>query len=278
MSDSSMNPLHATFLRQWVATETGIRISEDSNLLPLRLQPLLKRFACPGHAELIELLRRGRSDVRDAVIDAVTTNETSWLRDPMVYELLANEVLPELAARRGGAGLDLWSAACSSGQEPYSLAILLHEGARLGKLRSLEPARCKILGTDISPEVLALAREGRYDSLAISRGLSPELRDRYFRPEGRHHQVVPALRKCVEFRRMNLLQDSPGFACFDLVLLRNVLIYFDDQDKARIIEKAHRSLRPGGILVLGSSENAHRFTRLFEHASSGRVIYYRKAG
>lgn len=183
----------------------------------------------------------------------MTTNETLWFRDTYPFEVLKNKVIPEFIRNNPGQRLRMWSAACSSGQEPYSISMAIDEFERsnLGQLKM----GAQIVATDLSGTMLTNCKTGEYDSLAIARGLSQERLQRYFDPKGAGRWAVkPAIRSRVEFRSFNLLDSYASLGKFDIVFCRNVLIYFSAQVKRDILLRIHSTLKPGGYLFLGASE------------------------
>lgn len=209
-----------------------------------------------GHGDIpsliLEVRRGGSPELRDAIVDAMTTNETSFYRDARAWEALQHEVLPDLIARRSrDRRLRLWSAACSTGQEPYTLAMVL---------RSAFPQVCRwdleIVATDISPTVLQRAERGTYRTHELSRGLEPSQVERFFEPPRAGGRRIRAeLRDMVQFRQMNLAERWPvDLGRFDLVFVRNVLIYFDTATKRDILGRMESHLASDGYLLLGSGE------------------------
>ncbi|HED66264.1 MAG TPA: protein-glutamate O-methyltransferase CheR [Planctomycetes bacterium] len=279
MGSPGLRPDQARSLGKMIEEWTGIIAGEGRlELLDDHMRPLLETFECEDYRELIEMARSSAAQVRDAIVDAITTNETSWFRDAGLFDELRRRILPELLALRGGAGagLDIWSAACSTGQEPYTIAMVVHEIARLGEVPGLRPESVRILATDISSEVLAVAEAGRFDQVALGRGLSADLRARYFHEDGRLHRVDPKLRRMIRFLRLNLTEAGPGASRMDLILLRNVLIYFSEERRRAVLEAAHRTLRAGGVLLLGGAETAGCASDLFEAVYAPGAMYYRK--
>lgn len=190
---------------------------------------------------------------QEEVIDAMTTNETLWFRDTYPYKALENIILPELA-KKAKYPVRIWSAACSSGQEPYSIGMVIQE--QMAKMLHIDPKQTQIIGTDLSPEMLSICRRGQYDVHALSRGLSAERKEKFFRPT--HHPNIMAIdsrvKSMVEFRPMNLLGSYALMGRFDVIFCRNVLIYFSNEVKADILRKLTMCLNPGGYLILGSTE------------------------
>lgn len=237
-----------------------------------RLGPLAKAEGIPS---LDELMRRMRSDPRatlvDRVIDALTTNETIFFRDIHPFEVLTNELLPELVKNAGERRrLTVWSAACSSGQEPYSVAMCLRETNRIPPTHTVD-----IIASDLSDRMLERARAGRYSELEINRGIPAQKLVRHFTQSGEHWLISDAIRKMVQFKRMNLAAPWPSLPPIDLLLLRNVLIYFDQPTKRAILSRARQVMAPGGFLLLGGSETTIGVDEVFERTMIGRTAVYR---
>lgn len=223
-------------------------------LVSSRLSKLMEQNGIQTLGELVQRMQaQPRSGLREQVVDAMTTNETLWFRDAYPFEVLKNRVLPELIKAYPGQRLRIWSAACSSGQEPYSLSMTIDEFERsnLGQLK----AGVQIVATDLSPSMLSNCKSGEYDSLAMGRGLSQDRLQRYFDSRGSGRWAVkPAIRSRVEFRPLNLLESYASLGKFDIVFCRNVLIYFSAEVKREILLRIHATLKPGGYLFLGASE------------------------
>lgn len=234
-----------------------------------RLEPVAREAGLADVETLLAKLRIGATDdlVRKCV-DAMATHESSFFRDGAPFEQLGKTILPELIARRRASRkLRIWCAACSSGQEPYSIAMILKENLQLAGW-SLE-----IVATDMSEAILTKARSGVYSDFEVRRGLAPERLSRWFEPEGGDWRVVPALREIVSFRPHNLLQGVSGLGLFDIVLCRNVLIYFDVARKREVFVHLHRALAEDGILCLGSSETVLGVVETFIPAQGARGLY-----
>jgi chemotaxis protein methyltransferase CheR len=243
-------------------------------LVSSRLNGILKQQGLASVGELLEQLRNGRnSALRIQIIDAMTTNETFWFRDPSHYQLLTDKVLPDMASG-GSRPLRVWSAACSSGQEPYTLSMVVQDF--LSRNPGRIPAGVEILGTDISTKILEEARKGIYCGWSASRGLSPDQRKRFFLNKDGDEcvEVQPQLRQRVRFREINLTKGYELLGRFDVIFCRNVLIYFSNTQKVDIINRMARALNPGGYLFLGSTESLAAHTDLFEMVSqSGGIVY-----
>ncbi len=227
--------------------------------------------------ELIDrLTRAGRSALKEAVVDAMTTNETLWFRDVHPFRILNDMILPELLGGKGGNALRIWSAASSTGQEAYSISMVADEFRRRNP--ALARASLSIVATDISLRVLEMARTGDYEMLAIGRGLSAERLEQYFiKSSNGTYRVKPEVQRGVEFRPLNLLDSYASLGKFDVVFCRNVLIYFATELKRDILARMHATLKPGGYLILGASESLNGLPDLFDmvHCSPG-IIYRAK--
>ena len=203
-------------------------------------------------------------------MDALTTNETMFFRDGAPFDLLRDKLLPALAAREAQTRqLGIWSAACSTGQEPYSLAMLTREHPAL---RGWE---VQIVATDISHNVLAQAAAGRYSAFEAGRGLPPTLREKYFTPQRDEWVASEDLRRMIQFRQLNLVQPWPPQAGFDFIFLRNVMIYFDVTTKQNILSRARECLRPGGGLFLGTAETTVNLDAQWQPEQHGAAMVYR---
>ena len=267
-----MSSLEFAFLQSFIRRKTGIVLSDaKAYLAESRLPPVIARHGTGDLAGLVRALKRSdRGALAQDVIDAFTTNETSFFRDRHPFELLEKQLLPGLIlARRKSRTLRLWSAACSTGQEAYSLGILL-----LDRFPELARWDVSILGTDICTEVLDRARAGRYRSHEITRGLSEALRDRFFEPDGRAWRVGPELRRMTRFEQLNLVSDQPPRQVFDVVFLRNVLIYFDAQTQQQLLRRVHRTIAPDGFLVLGAAEGSGVERSLYDPHIEGRTVWH----
>nr|MBO2511482.1 chemotaxis protein [Gammaproteobacteria bacterium] len=241
--------------RAFLEKACGILLGSNKQyLVASRLNKLMEQNGIRSLGELVQRLEAApRSLLREQVVDAMTTNETLWFRDNYPFEVLKSKVLPELLRETPNQRLRIWSAAASSGQEPYSIAMAIDEFERSnpGMLRG----GVQIIATELSGTMLQACRKAEYDSLAIGRGLSTERLHRYFDNKAPGRWVVkPAIRSRVEFRALNLLDSYAALGRFDIVFCRNVLIYFSAEVKRDILLRIHATLRPGGYLFLGASE------------------------
>ncbi len=222
-------------------------------------------------AMLTEAQRRPGGPAEKAIIEAMTTNETLFFRDVHPFQALAGEIIPEiLEQRRRERNLRIWSAACATGQEPYSVAMMLAQSFPW----VLHEWRVDIVATDVSRQVLARARRGWYSDLEIHRGLSDSLRAQYFRPVDGGWQLDDALRQRVRFQPHNLARDGLPWTSLDVVMLRNVLIYFDAPTRAAVLERVSRAMAPHGVVIAGSSENLAAHCDRLSARTSGRTRFF----
>ncbi|MGI5236624.1 CheR family methyltransferase [Dactylosporangium sp. CA-139066] len=239
-------------------------------LVEARLLPLARQSGLPTVSEFVNRAQqRPEPEIHAKIVDALTTNETSFFRDGEPFKQLVDTVLPDLLARRAATKtIKVWSAASSSGQEPYTLAMVLQDTLPTGWAFD-------ILGTDISTEMLTRAEAGQYTQLEVNRGLPAPLLVRHFERNGAHWKVAQALRKNVSFRRLNLAAPFPPMGPFDIVFIRNVLIYFDVQTKRTVLQRVAGTLRPDGWLFLGSAETTIGIDDRFERVVAGRTSAYK---
>jgi chemotaxis protein methyltransferase CheR len=272
----------ARVLAQYVYTLCGIHLDETKNyLIENRLVGLLKETQS---ASFSELYLKAKSDPTRAlprrIIDAVTTGETSFYRDLAPFELLKHKLIPELVDRRRKASrfgapisIRVWSAACSTGQEIYTIAITLRE--LLGKTSEFD---FRLLGTDISDQAVMQASAGIYNDVEIQRGLGPEQIKRYFTRVDKGWKISEEIRAMASFRRFNLLDDFSLLGSFDIIFCRNVAIYFTENDKRKLFERIERALQPDGALIIGSTESLSGISPQFEAMRHLRGVYYRRKG
>ncbi len=242
-------------------------------LLASRLGTLMDEHQLTSTSELVARAKgAGSSQLRQRIVDAMTTNETLWFRDTHPYEILREQILPKLAEARADR-IRIWSAACSSGEEPYSISMVVEEFkiANPGKLFG----DVEIVATDISSSVLARAQEGLYEERGLTRGLSSERRARFFAPEGDRWRIRENIRSRVSFRRLNLMESYATLGKFDIIFCRNVLIYFSSESKADILQRMARGLNPRGHLLLGGSESVANYSDDFEMVRCNPGVIYR---
>jgi chemotaxis protein methyltransferase CheR len=260
-----------SYVSQLVRREASIVLAPGKEyLVEARLIPVARAVGAASVAAfLAELQRRPNPLNQRKIIDALTTNETSWFRDREPFNALTDVVLPDLVKVRSTARkLRLWSAASSSGQEAYSLAITLQE--------NLPPGwSYEIMGSDISTEMVKRAETAEYSQVEVNRGLPASQLVQYFERAGAHWRITPGLRRNVSFKLMNLTAPLPPMPPFDVIFLRNVLIYFDVATKKTVLRNVARLLRPDGWLFLGAAETTIGIDDNYERVAAGRTSAYR---
>lgn len=261
--------------RQFLEDKSGIVLGDNKQyLVTSRLKKLQDEHGIKSLTELMARIQaQPRGALQEQVIDAMTTNETLWFRDIYPFEVMKNKVLPELVKKQPNQRLRIWSAACSSGQEPYSLSMTIdeYERANAGQAK----LSVQIIATDLSASMLQACKLGEYDSLAIARGLSSERLQRYFdKTPNNRWAVKAAIKNRVEFRALNLLDSYVVLGKFDVVFCRNVLIYFSAEAKKDILMRIHATLKPGGYLFLGASEALNTLPELYTMVQCSPGIIY----
>ncbi|HUA97924.1 MAG TPA: protein-glutamate O-methyltransferase CheR [Terracidiphilus sp.] len=257
----------------------GIHLDESQGyLLETRLGGLLAEAGASNYSELFYKAKAGTDvKLRARIIDAITTNETSFFRDTSPFELLRHKMIPDLIDRRSKSGgripIRIWSAACSTGQEAYSTAIVLKE--LLGDLNRYD---IRILGTDISNKVVAQASYGEYSRLELGRGLPPETVARHFSPSGDRWRIRDEIRAMATFRTMNLLEPFSFPSPFDIIFCRNVAIYFLEADRARLFRNLARCLAGDGGLIIGATESISGVCPELEPRRYLRSVFYQWKG
>lgn len=280
-----MNLTEQEFLlfQKYIQDQCGIQIGkEKSYLIESRLTKLLIDSGLTSFEQLyLKLAHTQDEQVRDRVIDALTTNETSWFRDRTPWHLFKTQLMPKFVEQlRSGARqrIRIWSAAASTGQEAYSIAMSIDRYLQDRMIRDVHLQQFEILATDISQTVLEMARRGRYDSISIMRGLPEEDKRRYFRQTGMAWEIDERLKSMVRFERFNLQNSFVRFGVFDSVFCRYVLIYFSDELKAEIIDKLSRCMVADGVLFIGASELNPLLDQKFMLRQSAEGSYYTKRG
>ena len=266
-------------LRGLIETWCGISL-EDAKmyLVETRLREVVVETGCATFGEFYQKAKGAGAPLRDRIIDDMTTNETSWFRDMPFWETMRQVIIPdtiERARQDGRQRISIWSAASSTGQEPYTIALMLKEMERSGELKGFRADSFDILATDISRNALAIAEAGRYDPISMRRGLPLRLREEYFERDGRISVLRDDVRKLVRFKRMNLLDSFGNLGVFDIVLLRNVLIYFAAAWKRNILAKTRDVMRSEGALAAGATETLELYSGDFTVVRHGRSTYYR---
>ncbi len=261
-----------SYLRSLVAERSALALGTGKEYLAeARLGPLARRQGMGSVWELLlQLKAQPPGPLHTEVVEAMTTNETSFFRDPTLFDAIGDVIIPDLVARRADQRrLTIWSAACSTGQEPYSLAMLVRERP------SLAAWNVRIVASDLAGDVLARASTGRFSRLEANRGLAANRLVRWFTQVGTDWQVAAELRAMVEFRQLNLAGSWPLLPQMDLVLLRNVLIYFPVAAKQQVLAQVRKVLRPDGYLILGNAETTFNLDDRFERVGIGKASAYR---
>lgn len=267
---SDILPENYRFLQAHVYSQVGIVLEDNKQyLFQSRLAPIVKHLGLHSINELCTMLQAKRnSDVGLQVVEAMTTNETYFFRDPSHYDAIKSVLLPKLKAERADTKkMRFWSAASSTGQEAFSLGMLLHE-------EGLQDWNIQILGTDYSVKVVERARAGSFQQLEMNRGLPTQYLLKYFKRAGLEWKVSDAVRKMVQFETIDLRKSMRSLGPFDLVFCRNVLIYFDNETKQNILKELHGTLFRGGWLMLGGAETAFGLDELFERKNIGSATVY----
>ncbi|MBO6560017.1 MAG: protein-glutamate O-methyltransferase CheR [Nisaea sp.] len=266
-----MNSSDFEFLSSLLYKQSGLVLTPDKGyLLETRLQPVARSHGLNSIEQIVSTLRSRRDErLVNSITDAMTTNESLFFRDRTPFEQFKTVVLPKLLETRAAKKqIRIWSAACSSGQEPYSLSMILDElSARLAGWR------IEIIATDISSEMIARARSGIYSQFEVQRGLPVQLLVKYFQQDGDRWQLNEKIRRMVTFREFNLLQDPRALGNFDVVFCRNVLIYFDQNTKRQVLDGISRQMAPDGYLYLGGAETVISITDKFQPVKGQRGMY-----
>ncbi len=261
--------------RDYLQEIAGIDLADNKQyLVATRIRRILNESQCASVYELIRQIKQpSQRDLRQKVVNAMTTNETFWFRDGYPYDKLKNVLLPEFQ-KKGGNRLRIWSAACSSGQEPYSISMIIEEFKRstLGGNR----ISAEIIGTDLSCNILDQAIAADYDRLSIGRGLSDQRIKEFFIYNAHDRwKVKPEIKQRVSFRQLNLQDNYALLGKFDIIFCRNVLIYFSSELKTDIVRRMRACLNPGGCLFLGASESPGGAAELFDIVNCQPGVMYR---
>jgi chemotaxis protein methyltransferase CheR len=263
-------PENYRFLQEHVRSRVGIVFEDNKHyLFESRLAPIVKQHGLSSINDLCALLRADRDvELAHQVVEAMTTNETYFFRDPAQYEVIRTVLLPKLKEERQDTRtLRFWSAASSTGQEAYTLAMLLLENG-------LQDWNIQILGTDFSEKVVERARSGVYQQIEVNRGLPAALLVKYFRRSGLDWHLSDAVRRMVRFETIDLRKSMRTLGPFDLVFCRNVMIYFDNETKRSIMKEIHSTVFRGGWLLLGGAETAINLEERFDRLTVGNVTVY----
>lgn len=271
MAASSVSAADFKEIAEFVRLKSGIQLDDTKRyLVETRLGPLLDEFSSRSY---LDLCRRAASDSRvlTRIIDEISTNETSFFRDRSPFELLKYKLIPDMMDRQRSKldRVTIWSAASSTGQEVYTIAMCCAEVMPRDEL-----SRIRIVGTDISDRAVRSASMASYTSYEVGRGLPDALRNKYMRREGPRWRVIDELRALVSFRQINLLESCRSLGSFDLIFCRNVAIYFDLATRKSLFERLAQQLKPGGALLIGSSETLHGVTDRFHRKDYLKSAFY----
>ena len=278
----TLNQEDFQFISGMVRQECGIVLEEGKQyLITSRLAGIMREHAMEDFTTLCKQLKSNPNRLlKDKVVDAMTTNETLWFRDQSPYMTLLEEVLPRLVEElKSGKRrkIRIWSAACSTGQEPYSIAMCVKQ---ILDKKGFKPmaGSIEIVGTDISDSALQIAKMGRYNQLAMSRGMLPGFKESYFTQQGSVWAINPEIKAMVSFQKYNLQDSFKPLGQFDIVFLRNVAIYFSAEFRTDLFKKINNLLNPEGLLFVGSSESIHQYSSDYKVLEHGRCHYYQRKG
>ena len=262
-----------TYISDMVRTRSAIVLEPGKEyLVEARLAPLVRELGLESIGALVTRLRQGTGGLADRVTEAMTTNETSFFRDVAPFQALRTSVLPTLLeSRKVQRSLRIWCAASSSGQEPYSIAMTIEDA-----FPQMRDWNLQIVATDLSPAMVERGRSGVYKALEVNRGLPAPMLIKYFTKVGVDYELKPEIRSMVDFSELNLICAWPAFPTFDIVFLRNVLIYFDVETKRTIFGRVKRLLAPDGFLFLGAAETTMNIDDGFERLPIERAGCYRR--
>ena len=265
-----MNSQDFDFVAQLLRRRAGIVLTGDKMyLLESRLAPLARKEGLPSIDDLIQVVRARRDErLITQVVDVMTTNETFFFRDKTPFDHFKEAIMPALASARRGQRIRIWNAACSTGQEPYSLAMMLDQQPSLSGGVPVE-----IVATDISDRCLERARQGLFTQFEVQRGLPIQMLMHYFTQQDDHWRISERIRSMVTYRKFNLMDPSYNLGKFDVVFCRNVLIYFDAATKTEVLDRIAQTMNPGGFLMLGAAESVVGITQSFETAQDRRGLY-----
>jgi len=280
-SQVSINESEFCLFRNYIAEHSGIVISrEKTYLLETRLSKHMAQVGIETFGKFYDYIIADNSlQMMQKIVNAITTNETKWFRDNEPWTVLENDILPSLIedislGKRNK--VRIWSAAASTGQEIYSTVMCVDNYLRKNNIHSVKLSDFEFFATDISSDVLDIAKKGRYDKISMSRGLSDFYIERYFKQKGTSWDIDEKIRTAVEFRAFNLQNPFTCFEKFDIIFCRYILIYFSDELKMEVIRKMHEALNNPGIVFTGTYALLDMFTDLYNSNSCGNITYYQK--
>jgi chemotaxis protein methyltransferase CheR len=259
-------------LRDYIYDQSGIYITDSKKyLVENRLSRIIREKKLDSFEEYLKLIKyNSNGNELTRLFDAVTTNETYFFREPHQLDVFMESVVPKVLEQKKGTGIKIWSAACSTGEEPYTLSMMLME-------KRLTQSKVKIFASDLSEGVLSSAQRAVYNSYSV-RNIPPSYLNKYFSDSGQTYPLKPAVKNSVTFKKVNLINsgDMKSLRGMDIIFCRNVLIYFDTKAKQKVVSNLYDSLTPGGYLIIGSSESLHSVTRAFRPTVINKVIVYQK--
>lgn len=277
-SQAALTRQEFDLFRAYIEQESSISLDDEKTyLLESRLKRLVAEYDCGSYGDLYNKVKYDSVPLlKSKIIDAITTNETLWFRDRCPFTILDEVFLPDMAQQlsKGKPKVRIWSAACSTGQEPYSIAMVINEFCMRKGHDVVNPSQFEILATDISGEAVATGRLGAYDRLAMTRGMPERFSLKYFKQVQNYWVINADLKKMVEFKEHNLQQDFSSLGTFDMILCRNVAIYFTQQFKQQLFERLRDGLRPAGMFFLGSSETLTYYSSRFQVQEYNNCTYY----
>jgi chemotaxis protein methyltransferase CheR len=264
-----VTPSDYDYLRKLLKERSGLDLSADKQyLVEGRLVPLARKAGLPGIPELVAKMKGGAEALTAEVVEAMTTNETFFFRDKIPFDHLKDGILPALVqARAARRSIRIWCAAGSTGQEPYSIAMIVKD------MPALSGWRTEIVATDLSQAVLEKSKAGVFSQFEVQRGLPIQMLVKHFKQNGDLWQLNADIRAMVQHKQLNLLQDFSHLGTFDVIFCRNVLIYFDQGTKATILERMSRMIEPDGVLALGAAESVVGITDAFKPYPDRRGMY-----
>lgn len=292
MSNISISKKNFLIIRDYIHSISGIFLDMDKDyLIKQRLEPLLRLYSIDSFDVLSDMIKNETiNNYKEDIISSITTNETLFFRDKHPFDTFYNYLLPKMLIQirhkfmlnnfqKSEKSINIWCAGTSTGQEPYSLAILINEYITANFLPGFYKNSFYILATDISKQVIEQSKQGIYNQVEISRGLSDERLTKFFIKNKQNWQICPEVRNMIDFRQSSL-HDSMFFTetqiMFDIIFARNILIYFDFETKEKVILKFHKQLVTEGFLILGASENLYGYEHLFKSVTYGNTLLYKK--
>lgn len=273
MSTSTLTSDTLSFVCDLVRQRSAIELdASKSYLVDARLAPLMKQHGFSTTSDLIQSMKvKKQPELERRLVEAMTTNETSFYRDLHPFEALRKTLIPDLQKIKASQRtINIWSAACSSGQELYSVIMLMRE-----HFPELATWKLELIGTDLSDDILERAREGKFSQIEVNRGLPATMLVKYFDRQGMHWTLRPEIRALATFKKLNLIETWPTMPQMDVVFLRNVLIYFAPEIKKQILQKVRKVMAPHGVLFLGAAETTMNLDTSFERVQIESSVFYR---